>query len=274
MLNCSRELPWDVVTKHLNQFTARMQYSGYDQQFRLQVIDSALKAYEKLCKAESDGERPLYRPKTWKKKEREEARKQKRLNWYKKGGSKSVIFVPYTLNSELQKLYTEEVKRSQLPIRVVEKAGTALKRKLQRSDPFATKNCMRQECFICSSGGTGSCQVRGINYSIFCCKCEENIDEGVYHGQTSRNGFLRGEEHMDEFNKKLEKSVLWKHCRFKHNGQTEGIQFRMNVAGVYHGDPMKRQIAEAVRIQETPPNKLINDKSEYNCIQLPRASVE
>ena len=157
ILNCCRELPWEVVTKHLDHFTARMQYSGYDQQFRLEVIDSALKAYEKLCQAESDGERPLYRPKTWKKKEREEARKQKRLNWYKKGGSKSVMFVPYTLNSQLQNLYMEEVKRSQLPIRVVEKAGTALKQKLQRSDPFASKNCMRQEFFICSSGGTGSC---------------------------------------------------------------------------------------------------------------------
>ena len=43
----------------------------------------------------------------------------------------------------------------------------------------------------------------------------------------------------------------------------------MNVAGVYHGDPMKRQIAEAVRIQETPPNKLIIvhvNKENRNCI--------
>ena len=79
---------------------------------------------------------------------------------------------------------------------------------------------------------------------------------------------------IDDFNKKLDKSVLWKHCRNKHSGQTEGIEFKMNVAGVYHRDPMKRQIAEAVRIQETTPNKLMNDKTEYNCIQLPRASVE
>ena len=133
---------------------------------------------------------------------------------------------------------------------------------------------MRQECLTCSSSGTGSCRARGINYSIFCCKCEEDIDEGVYHGQTSRNAFLRGAEHIDEFNKKVDKSVLWKHCRNKHNGQTEGIDFRMNVVGVYHRDPMKRQIAEAVRIQETSPDELMNDKSEYNCIQLPRASVE
>ena len=85
---------------------------------------------------------------------------------------------------------------------------------------------------------------------------------------------MRGEEHIDDFNKKLDKSVLLKHCRSKHGGQTEGIEFRMNVVGVYHRDPMKRQIAEAVRIQETSPNELMNDKSEYNCIQLPRASVE
>ena len=48
----------------------------------------------------------------------------------------------------------------------------------------------------------------------------------------------------------------------------------MNVTGVYHRDPMKREIAEAVRIQETSPNKLMNDKSEYNFIHLPRAPIE
>ena len=47
----------------------------------------------------------------------------------------------------------------------------------------------------------------------------------------------------------------------------------MDIVGVYYRDAMKRQIAEAVRIQSTPQNHLMNDKSEYNYITLPRASV-
>ena len=91
------------------------------------------------------------RHKTWNTHEREKERTAKKLNWYKKGGNKSVMFIPYTPDSTLQKMYTEEVKRAGLPIKIVEKAGVSLKRILQKSDPFATKNCGRFDCLPCSS---------------------------------------------------------------------------------------------------------------------------
>ena len=48
ILNCSRELQWEIVAAHLSYYSARMQYSGYGHQFRLEEIKSALKAYENL----------------------------------------------------------------------------------------------------------------------------------------------------------------------------------------------------------------------------------
>ena len=251
-----------------------MQFSGYVKKFRAEIIRSALNAYEKLRRAETDGERPLYRPKTWKTLEREKERKEKKNNWYKKGGYDSVMFVPATPGSVLMKKYRNEVEKSGLKIRIVEKAGMSLKQQLQRSDPFKPLRCGREDCFVCTSGGKGSCKSMEVNYLISCEDCEEMESERNYKGETSRTSYVRGGEHLDDFEKKREKSVLWKHCRDKHNGQVEGRKFRMDVLGVYKEDAMLRQIAEAVRIQESPTGTLMNDKTEWNYIRLPNLVQE
>ena len=48
LLRCSPNLPWVQVSNHLNHNTMRLQYSGYDQKFRGEVVRSALHAYEIL----------------------------------------------------------------------------------------------------------------------------------------------------------------------------------------------------------------------------------
>jgi hypothetical protein len=155
----------------------------------------------------------------------------------------------------------------------VEKAGVSLKRILQKSDPFGSTNCGRFDCLPCTSEGSGSCRSVGVNYDINCCDCEEIDDEKVYHSQTVRTGYIRDEEHLDDLKKKRNKSVMWKHIKDKHQGRHREARFRMDIVGVYHNDPMKSQIAEAVRIQTNPANHLMNDKTEYNYFTLPRASV-
>ena len=37
-LNCSRELPWETVVAHINHMMLRLQYSGYNQKFRTEVV--------------------------------------------------------------------------------------------------------------------------------------------------------------------------------------------------------------------------------------------
>ena len=61
ILNCSEELEDEVRNGHLSYFMARMQASGYDQEFRLEVLKSAKKAYEKLKEREREGG-VLHRP--------------------------------------------------------------------------------------------------------------------------------------------------------------------------------------------------------------------
>ena len=48
----------------------------------------------------------------------------------------------------------------------------------------------------------------------------------------------------------------------------------MNITGNYRNDAMLRQISEAVRINNTPCENLINNRTEWNYVQFPRVLVD
>ena len=78
MLRCSPLLEWSRVTEHLNGMMRRLQFSGYDQRFRAQVLKAAFTAYDNIRQEDADGVRPMYRPKDWDRKGREEKKMKKR----------------------------------------------------------------------------------------------------------------------------------------------------------------------------------------------------
>ena len=153
----------------------------------------------------------MYRPYDWNREERDKAKKNKVNDWYGRGGYQSVIFVPSTPGSVLQQRYQSEVDRQGLRIRVVEKAGRSMKSMIQRSDPFRIEKCDRQSCMVCQTSGKGSCDKEGVTYSTRCFECTERGIEKVYYGQSSRNAYSRGEEHLDEYRRKTKDSVLWRY---------------------------------------------------------------
>ena len=77
LLNCSKRLPWDVPTRHVNMMM-KMQYSGYSKKFRYAEVKSALKACNDRVSADESGIRLLYRPSEWKTKERAIERQRKK----------------------------------------------------------------------------------------------------------------------------------------------------------------------------------------------------
>ena len=86
----------------------RMQCSGYSKKFRYDVVEPVLRAYKTRNKVDQEGERPLNRPKEWRKDEREQEKVRKKNDWYKRGGNEAVIFVPAAPNSQLQRKYQKE----------------------------------------------------------------------------------------------------------------------------------------------------------------------
>ena len=81
--NCSRRLPWEEVCTHVENYCARMQFSGHSLEMRSQVVRSALHAYDTMVQRDESGEVPFHRPKTWKKEERVTRRRNRRRYWFR-----------------------------------------------------------------------------------------------------------------------------------------------------------------------------------------------
>ena len=153
--------------------------------------------------------------------------------------------------------YQKEIKLQGFKIKVVEKAGIAIKKLLQRSDPFKSRKCEREDCSVCREDGKGPCDRQSVTYDVKCAECND-----IYIGETSRSEYTRGKEHMTSLAKKEERSALWKHYKEKHNREMQ--KFEMNVTGSYSNDAMLRQISEGVRIDQVPEGSLMNSKNEWN----------
>ena len=83
----------------------KLKNSGYDEQFRLEILKSSINWYEKIVEDEKNGIKLIYRSKDWKEQNNWNTKKIfKKENWWKgnkETQNKSVIFVPATPGGEL-----------------------------------------------------------------------------------------------------------------------------------------------------------------------------
>ena len=260
MTRCSPEMKWKNVIPHLNEAMKRIQHSGYNKKFRCDVLRSAIKAYKTIKHNDKIGLQPMYRTRHWKEQQREREKKKKKTSWFKDKGAKTVVFVPATPKSKLKQLYEKVISESKIPVKVVEKSGPTIKNKLQKSDPLQkTRKCMnKEECFVCKSGGK-SCRKEGIVYQIECDECKD-----IYIGESARNGFTRGKEHMQTYKNKCKSSIMYRHSKDKHKEFKGKTKFNMKITGIYRNDPTLRQVTEGTKIQNSNQNHLINNKTEWN----------
>ena len=265
ILRCSPSLPWEIVKGHVEDYMMRLQFSGYSVQFREQILRSALKAHSRIKEKVARGERPLYRRKDWKQKERLKEKRGKKENWYKKKKDyRSVLFVQPTEGSALKKVYEDVISKSRCRVKVVERAGTSIKKMLQKSYPFEKAKC-EDKCFVCMSEGSGNCRRCNVSYEIVCTRegCKN-----VYIGETSRNAFCRGKEHLKDLETMKEESVLVEHLNKCHEGDTSHPpchQFKMNITD-NHSTTLNRLVNEAVSIetkQNLAPGRVLNRKHGF-----------
>ena len=118
--NTKVELGSQTQNKHLNPFMLKLKNSGYGIKFRKEILDSAIKAFDKMLVDDKNGTKPMYRSKDWNKEERMKAKLNKKLDWWNSQKSKiqykSVLFVTPTpggiLASELRKREADLKKNS------------------------------------------------------------------------------------------------------------------------------------------------------------------
>ena len=118
----------------------------------------------------------------------------------------------------------------------------------------------------CSSRSS-KCEKNGVGYSICCETCKLAGKTTIYSGETGKNGFTRGKQHQDALRLKDEENALWKHCMVDHGGKI--AKFSMKILGVFHSC-LSRQVNEAVRIEISTADCIMNSKAEWHQAPLVR----
>jgi hypothetical protein len=266
----------------------KLKNSGYSHKFRTEILDSGLKAFEKMVEDDKNGVKPMFRSKEWNQDERNSLKEKKKVNWWNTDKSKiqykSVLFVAPTpggvLAKQLQKREEELNKNTKERIKIVEKGGLKIKDILGSKNPFKTPNCIEKTCPLCtesefvdihSEDRKIPCITNNVGYRWLCVTCKERDIVKVYEGETARSARLRGLEHLKDLEKKRDKSVLYKHKISDH--PHEDVKFKMEITKKFK-DALTRQANEAVRIFNRPSHETLNSKSEFNHPPLNRVVVE
>ena len=170
------------------------------------------------------------------------------------------------LTADFKEVCTKFEKVTGMRVAVQERAGNALKH-LAKSEPLKKRGCERADCFICTSGGAGNCEKNGSGYLVTCETCLRAGKLSCYCGETGANCYVRGKQHKSGLRLKDEGNALWKHCVVEHEG--EQAEFSMKQTGVFQSC-MARQVNEAVRIEMSKADCLLNSKSEFHQAPLIR----
>ena len=261
LMNCAKQLDWrSEVAPIATEYMYRMKIAGYKEEYRKSIALSALKIFKQKQDDENTGKRPMYRPKDWKRKERDKAKKTKRIEWATKKGHTAPIFVPTTPGGKLAKAMKEVADKEAaegVHFSIVEMGGRRLKTELQKSNPTATPGCSKADCMPCREerGKGGNCHKSNVNYIIECMLCPPDRRYS-YIGETSRNLYTRALEHQSN---KEEEGFINKHMNECHPGEEENF-----VARVTHTnkDCLTRQIREGSLISRSQM-PLLNTKSEW-----------
>ena len=235
----------------------------YSERYRKDILKQSLKIYDQKWEEHTNGTRPVFRPKDYKKEERKHMKEMKKNNWAKQGGGIAPIFVPATPRSELLKMMrkaAEETEKEGIKFTFVEMGGRTIKREFQKSNPTATPGCDRPDCACCKDerGKGGQCHKNNVNYKVTCKLCPVG-NEAIYIGETARNLYTRMKEHNSA---RGEGSFISRHLEEAHRGMEGNFEAKVTKS---NKDCLSRQVREGVQIsQQGSRHPLMNSKSEWN----------
>lgn len=269
--NTRPELHDELRVSLMEQLAIKMMISGYPADYRIGVIESAVKCYEAQLGASVRGEKPLYRPRGW----QPEVRRQKKLvgkmAWFRPADT--VLRVPYTPDSELARearvVVEEEAGRLGLKVKVVEGGGVPLKRQITTSDLGAGQPCPRN-CLFCITGdGKGglSHHRSGGLYAGECKLCHQRVEgslDAKYWGESGFSGYCRILEHQEAVEHKREDNAFAKHLAIHHPNKVNDIMHFKFTLLETHKQPLMRQTSESCFIHNAKVDIQMNSKAEWH----------
>ena len=269
--NTSRGLDWERSRMVMEKWSRKLRRSGYPATVRHQVIKTAIERWDRMMEEEDAGVRPMYRPREWKENERRLAKEKKRQNWHqsKEGQVSAPLIIDPTagnLAAELKDVCRKFEEVTEMRVAVQERAGNAIKH-LAKPEPLKIPGCGREDCFPCQTSGPGKCEKNGVGYKIQCETCRRAGRVSVYDGETGCNCYTRGKQHAASLRLEDEENALWKHCLVEHDGMK--AEFSMKQTNVFNSC-LARQVNEAVRIEMSTADCVLNSKAEFHQAPLVR----
>ena len=257
--------------------------SGYPEQYRANILRSAIVGYNRQVEADRAGLKPLYRPREWNQQERERKRLIKPASWYRPADT--VLFLPVTPGSELVSMVRgvveEESRRLGLAARVVERGGVSLKQHLVRTDLGGGEPCPQGDCVLCltnpGEGGGLKHHRSGALYSGTClvCPAEQGAQfTAVYTGETGDSGYTRTGQHHKSIERRDQANAFAHHLT-EHHPERQGdiLAFRFRIEKTFR-KALIRQIWEAVRIHGSQATIILNSRSEWEQPAIERIVVD
>ena len=98
LTNTRRELHEELRVPLMEELAEMMMVSGYPEDFRRGVIESAVACYERQVAASDRGEVPLYRPRDWQAEERRRKKLIAKTAWHRPAAD-TVMRVPGSIGS-------------------------------------------------------------------------------------------------------------------------------------------------------------------------------
>ena len=132
-----------------------------------------------------------------------------------------------------------------------------------------TAGCYRGMKCMCGGAGT-FCMDKNVVYEAICTTCENTGGEGTifrYIGETARQSGTRALEHMTNARLFKKESFIVDHWLENHPLETEPPVFKFKNLSK-HGDPLSRQVREAVCIREMGNLNRRNEFSGNELIKL------
>ena len=91
-------------------------------------------------------------------------------------------------------------------------------------------------------------------------------------GESSRSGYERGMNHLDDYKARHEDSHMWGHALTHHGGRMD-LQFKFVIVKTFQ-KALTRQISEAVRTRKRGEDLILNKKGVFNRCALPELAVK
>jgi hypothetical protein len=270
--NTRQELHTTLRIPLMEQLAKTMMISGYPEDYRRGVIQSAVACYEGQVEASRTGEKPLYRPRAWQAPARRQKKMIAKMAWFRPADT--VLRVPYTPGSELAKavrgVVDEEASRLGLKVKTVEGGGVPLKRSVVTTDLGKGEPCPQGNCPLCLTGeGKGGLHHHrsGAVYRGDCQLCLESVEGELcarYWGESGFSAYCRTLEHQKAIERRDDKNAFSKHLSIHHpeeEGNTEAFKFTL---AELHNQPLPRLTSESCYIHNNNVDIPMNSRAEWH----------